>query len=50
MTTTNTPKEALAKMAGRATKDLIRDVILTGKMISRWTSSYPEAADISAAI
>lgn len=33
MTTTNTPKEALAKMSGRATTDLIRDVILTGKMI-----------------
>ena len=33
MTTTNTPKESLAKMAGRATTDLIHDVILTGKMI-----------------
>ena len=33
MTSTNTPKEAIAKMANRKTVDLIRDVIMTGKII-----------------
>lgn len=33
MTSVSTPKAALAKMAGRATKDLISDVIMTGKLI-----------------